>query len=85
MFIFSFSFAFAMKHRIKEKQATISMLGHNPFNTGSNIIFTCENQGQQPVRWFKNGFILDYDIENNSRMKVNLSTLFIAEVISLFR
>lgn len=53
-----------------DNRASISVVGHIPRAAGSVVELNCATHGLQPVRWFKDGRALDYEVENDPRIQV---------------
>ncbi|VDM29402.1 unnamed protein product [Toxocara canis] len=59
----------ASKHAM-DNRASVSLIGHNPRVAGSIVELKCTTHGQHPVKWFKDGRSLDYEVENDPRIQV---------------
>lgn len=62
-----------------DNRASVSLVGHIPGAAGSVVELKCNTHGLHPVRWFKDGRALDYEIENEPRIQVK----FICRILEL--
>uniref|UniRef100_A0A915C9J3 Papilin n=1 Tax=Parascaris univalens TaxID=6257 RepID=A0A915C9J3_PARUN len=60
----------ASKHAM-DNRASLSLVGQVPRAAGSVVELNCATHGLQPVRWFKDGRALDYEVENDPRIQIS--------------